>query len=294
MTRAIILTLILLATPAAAEFTDAEKANVHSLILNINLIRSGLQDQIFANNYTGYLTAWQAAVDCHDAVGYLFGIQLKQGTSDRNALASYPRATWLVLAWGSLDRCINGLASAHSEASAVTNKYWQARVGVLAFPRSGISLLYQSPKPLTYPTVVGPHGDYDFAQENFWFAIKYAHDSLIVYGSRYLCDYANYLELVQGALANVRFTAGETADHFDTTIVDSLSNVLWLQKFALKDTAVKALAAAMNEYQQAQSQYRLIALEAETKAFDSWKNYNVALWDTLCIDGRVSCDRTPH
>jgi len=41
--------IFFIAAPAAAEFTANEKANVHSLILGVNLIRSGLRDQITAS-----------------------------------------------------------------------------------------------------------------------------------------------------------------------------------------------------------------------------------------------------
>ncbi|PYN73481.1 MAG: hypothetical protein DMD97_20350 [Candidatus Rokuibacteriota bacterium] len=96
--------------------------------------------------------------------------------------------------------------------------------------------------------MIGPHGDYDFAQEALWFAIKYAHDALSIFGSRYLCDAANHEGIIMGALANVRFPGSETADGFDSTVVDDVDNVLWLQKFALEDTAVKYLATTMTEY----------------------------------------------
>jgi len=91
--------------------------------------------------------------------------------------------------------------------------------------------------------VIGPHGDYDFAQEALWFAIKYA---------------------------------------------------LWLQKFALEDTAVKYLATTMNEYTQATESVLKAALRALVKHNDSWKNLDRAIRNTVCIDGRIGCDRTPH
>ena len=59
--------------------------------------------------------------------------------------------------------------------------------------------------------------------------VKYAHDSLYIFGSCYLCDAANYESIIMGALANARFAAEETAE------------------FALEDTAVKYLATTMNE-----------------------------------------------
>jgi len=142
--------------------------------------------------------------------------------------------------------------------------------------------------------VIGPHGDYDFAQEALWFAIKYAHDSLSIFGSRYLCDAANHEGIIMGALANVRFPGGETADAFDSTVVDDVDNVLWLQKFALEDTAVKYLATTMNEYTQATESVLKAALRALVKHNDSWKNLDRAIRNTVCIDGRLGCDRTPH
>jgi len=307
MIWALVLALTLIATPAAAEFTANEKTNVRSLILGVNLIRSGLQDQIAAESLSGYATAWQAVVDCHDALGYLFGTQIKQGEQARSKLAATPRSGWLALAWKSLDRCIAGLDSAQAQAWAATNKYAQARITIAAFPRGGSGALrpgppapfaatpalYQNPKPASHPHVIGPHGDYDFAQENLWFAIKYAHDSLYIFGSRYLCDAANYEGLIMGALANVRYPGGETSDGFDSTVVDDVSNVLWLQKFALEDTAVKYLATTMNEYQAATGSAQA-ALHAVTKHNDSWKNLDRAIRNTMCINGRVNCDRTPH
>ena len=291
MRYASVLLLLLLASPAAAEFTTSEKASVHNLLLGVNLIRSGLQEQVAAKQYGGYYTAWQAAVDCHDALGYVLGTQIKQGDAARTELASAPRSSWLVRAWISLDRCANGLATAQMEATGITNKYGQARTFVLAFPRGGLSPLYQSPKPASWPKVIGPHGDYDYAQEDAWFAVKYAHDSLYLWGSRYLCDAANYVTIIMGALANVRFTGSETADGFDSTTRDNIDNVLWLQKFALEDTAVKYLAATMNEYAVATS---LSVLPAIVKHADSWKNLDRVIRNTVCLDGRVACDRTPH
>ena len=291
MRYASVLLLLLFASPAAAEFTTSEKASVHNLLLGVNLIRSGLQDQVAANQYGGYYTAWQSSVDCHDALGYVLGTQIKQGDAARAELAAAPRSSWLARAWISLDRCASGLASAQMEATGITNKYGQARTVVLAFPRGGLSPVYQSPKPLTWPKVIGPHGDYDYAQEDAWFAVKYAHDSLYLWGSRYLCDAANYVTIIMGALANVRFTASETADGFDSTTRDTIDNVLWLQKFALEDTAVKYLAASMNEYAVATS---LSVLPAIVKHADSWKNLDRSIRNTVCLDGRVACDRTPH
>jgi hypothetical protein len=290
------------AAPAAAEFTSTEKAHVHNLILGVNLIRSGLQDQIAAESWAGYGTAWQAAVDCHDALGYLFGTQIKQGSAARQELAAMPRSGWLARAWSSLDRCIVGLDSAKSKDNAGTTKYRQARNTIASFPRTGsaangpggmATVAYQNPKPVSYPKVIGPHGDYDFAQEDLWFAIKYAHDALYIFGSRYLCDAANYEGIIIGALANIRFTAGETADGFDSTVVDNVDNILWLQKFALEDTAVKYLAVTMNEYGVAVD-FVKDALAAAVKHADSWKNLDRAIRNTLCFDGRVNCDRTPH
>ena len=176
---------------------------------------------------------------------------------------------------------------------------------VAAFPRGGTASIngpiassaatsYQNPKPKSYPHVIGPHGDYDFAQEALWFAIKYAHDSLSIFGSRYLCDAANYEGIIMGALANVRFPGSETADGFDSTVVDDVDNVLWLQKFALEDTAVKYLATTMNEYTQATESVLKAALRALVKHNDSWKNLDRAIRNTVCIDGRLGCDRTPH
>jgi len=298
--------IFFIAAPAAAEFTANEKANVHSLILGVNLIRSGLRDQITAESWGGYPTAWQAAVDCHDALGYLFETQIKQGAQARSQLAATPRSGWLALAWKSLDRCITGLDSAQAQAWTATNKYVQARIIIAAFPRGGTALLngpipsskgatlYQNPKPASYPKVIGPHGDYDFAQEDLWFAIKYAHDSLSIFGSRHLCDAADYESIIMGALANVRFTSHETADGFDSTVVDAIDNVLWLQKFALQDTAVKYLATTMNEYAEATESLLRAALPALVKHNDSWKNLDRAIRNTLCFDGRVNCDRTPH
>ena len=66
MIWALVLALTLIATPAAAEFTANEKTNVRSLILGVNLIRSGLQDQIAAESLSGYATAWQ---DQHGPLG---------------------------------------------------------------------------------------------------------------------------------------------------------------------------------------------------------------------------------
>src|SRR5207249_2603183 len=97
-----------------------------------------------------------------------------------------------------------------------------------------------------------------------------------------------------GALANVRFPGGETADAFDSTVVDDVDNVLWLQKFALEDTAVKYLATTMNEYTQATESVLKAALRALVKPNDSWKNLDRAIRNTVCIDGRIGCDRTPH
>ena len=127
-----------------------------------------------------------------------------------------------------------------------------------------------------------------------WFAIKYAHDSLSIFGSRYLCDAANHEGIIMGALANVRFPGSETADGFDSTVVDDVDNVLWLQKFALEDTAVKYLATTMNEYTQATESVLKAALRALVKHNDSWKNLDRAIRNTVCIDGRIGCDRTPH
>jgi len=300
MVWTLVLALLFMAAPAAAEFTDNEKANVHNLILGVNLIRSGLRDQVAAESWSGYATAWQAVVDCHDGLGYLFGTQIKQGSQTRSSLAGTPRSGWLALAWKSLDRCITGLDSAQAQAWAATNKYAQARIIVAAFPRVGgmgpiaPAASYQNPKPAHYPKVIGPHGDYDFAQEDLWFAIKYAHDSVYIFGSRYLLDAANYEGIIMGALANVRFSKEETADGFDSTVVDEIDNVLWLQKFALEDTSVKYLATTMNEYTQATDSILKAALPALVKHNDSWKNLDRAIRNTLCLEGRVSCDRTPH
>jgi hypothetical protein len=303
----LVLALIFMAAPAAAEFTADEKANVHNLILGVNLIRSGLRDQIAAESWGGYATAWQATVDCHDALGYLFGTQIKQGAQARSQLAATPRSGWLALAWKSLDRCITELDSAQAQAWAATNKYVQARIIIAAFPRGATAPMngpiasakaapaaYQNPKPASYPKVIGPHGDYDFAQEHLWFAVKYVHDSLYIFGSRYLCDAADYESIIVGALANVRFTGNETADGFDSTVVDAVDNVLWLQKFALQDTAVKYLAATMNEYAESTEPILKAALPALVKHNDSWKNLDRAIRNTVCFDGRISCDRTPH
>jgi hypothetical protein len=299
--------IVTLAAPAAAEFTENEKANVRNLILGVNLIRSGLSDQIAAGSPSGYATAWQAVVDCHDALGFLFGTQIRQGDQARSVLAATPRSGWLAMAWKSLDRCIAGLDAAQSQAWAATNKYGQARFAIAAFPRGGstggfgpvlsapTAALYQNPKPASYPKVIGPHGDYDFAQEDLWFAIKYAHDALYIFGSRYLCDVANYEGIIMGALADVRFRAGDTSDGFDSTAVDDIDNVLWLQKFALEDTAVKYLAATMNEYAHPKDSDALkAALPALVKHNDSWKNLDRAIRNTVCFVGRVACDRTPH
>lgn len=43
-----------------------------------------------------------------------------------------------------------------------------------------------------------------------------------------LCDAANYEGLIMGALANVRYPGAETSDGFDSTVVDDVSNALWL------------------------------------------------------------------
>lgn len=293
--KALILAALLLAPSVAhAAFTDSERGNLHGLILATNLIRSGLQDQVAAQSWAGYATAWQAAVDCHDGLGFLLGTQIRQGDSARADLAATPRSGWLTLAWTSLDRCISGLATAQFQTTA-TNKYGQAKLAVAAFPRVSIAgpPLYQSPKPATWPKVIGPHGDYDFAQEDAWFAVKYAHDSLNLWGSRYLCDVANYVTIVMGALADVRFTASETADGFDSTTADAINNVLWFQKFALQDTSVKYLAATMNEYAIATGNFQDL-LAAIVKHADSWKNLDRAIRNTVCLDGRISCDRVGH
>jgi len=38
----------------------------------------------------------------------------------------------------------------------------------------------------------------------------------------------------------------------------------------------------------------MAALRALVKHNDSWKNLDRAIRNTVCIDGRIGCDRTPH
>jgi hypothetical protein len=282
------------AAPTAAEFSDAEKTNVHELVLSMNLVQSGIQDMVATGQYAGYWTALTAAEDCRNALGHLLGTQIKQGAADRAALAAKTRAQVLADAWYYLDRCITGAGAAYT-ASGFT-RFDQARLGLVAFPRSGLGgPLYQSPKPATWPKVIGPHGDYDFAQEDAWFAVKYVHDSMALYPyTRYLMDVANYVTIYQAGLANVRFAASETPDGFATIGKDATDNILWLQKFALEDTAVKYLATSMNDYPQASDGDLRAAIAAGIKLNDSWKNLDRSVRNTLCINGRVACDRTPH
>ncbi len=268
---------------AFSEFTPIEKANIHNLVLNINLIRSGMQDLDMAQSYGGYYTAWQAAVDCHTAFGYLLGTQILQGEQSRATLAARPRSEWLGLAWHYLDRCISGADTAQTEAGYLTTKFGQAKTQLQQFPRGtsgGPVMLYLDPKPASYPNVVGPHGNYDFAQEYLWFAAKYAQDVTYIWGSRYMQDVANYETIAAASLANIRFTAAETGG-FDTVNVDNFTNILWLQKFLLRDTAQKYHATQENEFM-------------HPKLTDSWKNMDDAVEDTLCFTGRVACNTVPH
>ena len=282
----VFLLVFLLATPAFAEFTAAEKANLHALTLAINLVHSGMQAQAQGGGgpaNQSYQRARQAVDDCNRAYAYLFGINSLQGEPARSQLEAAPRSSWLGSAWYHLDRCISDtdLAAQWTSIPAAAVKYGQARDQLIAFPRGGGASpsLYLSPYPAE--PVIGPHGTYRWTQEYLWFGMKYTHDVIWDRASVYCVDASNYIRITSAGLADIRFTSSETADGFSTIGVDPVTNVLWLFKFINRDTGEKLHACQANE-------------APHPKITDAWRNLDTAKHNMLCIESIVACHRVPH
>lgn len=200
--------------PASAAYTAAEETQMMKL-------RDALEDMSEALRYVGYAirtgttTATQAPLadslsllilavrDAELANGLLQNVIVEQrGTAKFTALEAQTRSARVARAWWRLDRSVAVLANAEVALNraflANSNAVYQdhvrrareiwvgaARRNLLWVDRA---LTYANPTPVSYPKVIGPHGEYDRAQWYLWRSHWYALDMLDAVTAAYRAD----------------------------------------------------------------------------------------------------------
>jgi hypothetical protein len=200
--------------PANAAFTAAEQTEMIKL-------RDALSDMSWAIRYlgdamrTGTTTATRtpladsvgllilAVRDAEVANGLLLDVTVEQrGTSAFTALEAQTRSARVALAWWRLDRSVTTLANADVALSrafqASTNTVYRdnirraREIWIVAARRSMLwmnrALRYADPNPVSFPKVIGPHGDYDRSQWYLWRSHWYALDMLDAIAAAYRAD----------------------------------------------------------------------------------------------------------
>lgn len=174
----LVLAVLWVSELARAEFTASEKAELAELTqarlglyLGIHFLSQAVPSAASRAAYhDALLITEQAAWECYAALAYLLG----------STLETFPsRAQQVDAARIQLTSCVSDLDSAalavqpfSQDASDVLRVAWN---GVNGFDQS---LSFDDPRPASYPRLVGPHGDYDFALRVNTHAGQYFHEVL--------------------------------------------------------------------------------------------------------------------
>jgi len=169
--------LMLVAVPAAAEFTPAEKVEIAKVINHqtnmgstFNQLGDGIRDYGTETLRDDFYLTFQTAVDslwqCHEALRGLFGVDGGTPASGTSAV-SQCETNSLIFA-NQLDELAAAVLSENAGASS-----WASSINALAntvrnnqLGTFNGALAYADPRPADYPAIVGPHGDFDSAQEH--------------------------------------------------------------------------------------------------------------------------------
>jgi hypothetical protein len=217
--KALVLALLLAASPAHAAFTTQEAMQIEHIRVNvIGKLASALQQFTFAlqrNQDTlgmrraAILNTNTAMRKSMNGLGKLVDV-----VSPANFQFPDPetRTSRVAAAWADFNQAIvyiDRASAALSEAtganmqSAKNNWLLNAKAAILAIDRT---LPYTNPRPASYPALIGPHGDYNMTQALLARAAEYHLDIISfafgAYGQGATPPTANWYSLLQSSYQN--------------------------------------------------------------------------------------------
>jgi len=204
----LLLTLALLALPwpAWADFTAPEQESLLALKSSSQLVSTGLRDYAVgpvldrlpvtsrSTLADGLRWAFNAQRELNDAHAALLNVITAQTHTPQHTMWEVqPRSYFVTYAWWRMDRAAWMLDNARKTFAAIqasaaadpvlydaarrVSETWFGQA-LSAMQRVDRSLAYAAPNPVSFPQVVGPHGDYAGTQWRIWRSQWYLHDAL--------------------------------------------------------------------------------------------------------------------
>jgi len=199
-------TLLALPWPAWADFTAPEHDSLLALKTASQLVSTGLRDyavgavldRLPASSRStladGLRWGFNAQRELNDAHAALLNVITAQaGTSQYTMWQAQPRSYFVTYAWWRMDRATWMLQNARRTFSAIqaaassdpvlydaarrVTDIWLGQA-LATMQKVDRTLAYAEPNPVSFPQVVGPHGDYAGTQWRLWRSQWYLHDGL--------------------------------------------------------------------------------------------------------------------
>lgn len=174
------LCFLLLAAPAAAEFTDPEKIQLQKLVGASVAITSaqedaGLSIRDLPNEKMGHVAVLKELLDaglaCYNAMNEATGADVG-GTREQQVSRLFSRID-------TIQREVAAAQAALAAMPASPNvERAKKHLGEVALADFDRALAYASPPPSSFPRVVGPHGRFAFAESSIEHATQYVYHAL--------------------------------------------------------------------------------------------------------------------